>query len=53
MWTLLTGIAFIVQITKGGGAGAWVTGVTALCSFGFTIVGFRASSREFISKSDW
>lgn len=53
VWGLLTGIAFIAQIVKGGGAGAWVTGVTAICSFGFTVVGLRSSSREFISKSDW
>ncbi len=53
VWGILTSIAFIAQITKGGEAGAWVTGVTALCSFGFTVVGLRASSREFISKSDW
>jgi len=53
VWGLLTSIAFVAQITKGGGAGAWVTGVTALCSFGFTAVGLHASSREFISKSDW
>ena len=53
VWGLLTAIAFVAQITKGGGAGAWVTGVTAMFSFGFTIVGLRASSREFISKSDW
>ena len=53
VWGLLTAIAFLAQIDEGGGAGAWVTGVTALCSFGFALVGFGASSRKFISKSDW
>lgn len=53
VWGLLTTIAFVAQITKGGGVGSWVTGFTALCSFGFTIIGLRASSRELISQSDW
>jgi hypothetical protein len=53
VWGLLTAIAFIAQIVEGGGAGAWVTGVTALCSFGFAIVGLGASSRIYITKSDW
>lgn len=29
VWGLLTGIAFVGQMVDGGGAGAWVTGVTA------------------------
>lgn len=53
VWGLLTAIAFVAQVAEGGGAGAWVTGVTALFSFGFAIVGLRASSRIFIAKSDW
>jgi hypothetical protein len=52
VWGLLTAIAFVAQITKGGGPGAWVTGVTAACSFGFALVGLGASSRMFIAKSD-
>ncbi len=53
VWAILTTIAFIAQITQGGGPGSWVTGFTALCSFGFAIIGLGASSRIFISKSDW
>ncbi len=53
VWGLLTAIAFVAQVTGGGGAGAWVTGVTALCSFGFALVGLGASSRVYIAKSDW
>ncbi len=33
VWGLLTAIAFFAQIAKGGGAGAWVTGVTAIACF--------------------
>lgn len=53
VWGLLTAIAFIAQVAEGGGACAWVTGVTALCSFGFALVGLSASSRVFITRSDW
>lgn len=53
VWGLLTLIAFIAQVTEGGGAGAWVTGVTAFFSFGFAIIGLGASSRLFITKTDW
>ena len=53
IWTILTTIAWIAQIVEHGGAGAWVTGVTALFSFIFTLVGLRKSSRAFITKSDW
>lgn len=53
VWGLLTAIAFVAQITEGGGAGAWVTGVTAFCSFCFALIGLGASSRIFITKSDW
>ena len=53
VWAILTTIAFFAQITEGGGPGAWVTGVTALCSYAFAVVGLGASSRTFITKSDW
>lgn len=53
IWGILTTIAFIAQLAEGGGAGAWVTGSTALFSFGFAFVGLKASSRIFIAKSDW
>lgn len=53
VWGLLTAIAFSAQIADGAGAGAWVTGVTALFCFGFAVVGLGASSRTLIAKSDW
>lgn len=53
VWGLLTAIAFVAQVVEGGGPGAWVTGFTALCSFGFAAVGLGASSRAYIAKSDW
>jgi hypothetical protein len=53
VWGILTAIAFCAQIVEGGGPGAWVTGVTAIFSFGFATVGLSASSRVFITQSDW
>ncbi len=53
VWTLLTGIAFVAQVVEGGGPGAWVTGITAVMSIIFTLVGLRSSSRTFIAKTDW
>jgi hypothetical protein len=53
VWGLLMVIAFFAQMAEGGGAGSWVTGATAVCSFGFMIVGLGKSSRVYIAKSDW
>lgn len=33
VWSILTGVGFFGQILNKGGAGAWVTGVTAIISF--------------------
>lgn len=53
VWGILTAIAFIAQVVEGGGPGAWVTGLTALFSFGFALIGLGASSRILIARSDW
>jgi hypothetical protein len=38
IWALLEGIAFFAQLSRGGGAGAWVTGTTAiLCVLVFSV----------------
>jgi len=52
VWGLLTGIAFFAQIAKGGGAGAWVTGFSAIiCSFIAVLALFYGEKQ--ITKSDW
>lgn len=52
IWGLLTAIAFIVQLKQGGGAGAWVSGVTAF--FCFVIAAFALFKGERnITKFDW
>jgi hypothetical protein len=53
VWGILTVIATLAQVVEGGGAGAWVTGFTALMSFGFAVIGLGASSRILIAKADW
>jgi hypothetical protein len=54
VWGLLTAIAFFAQVAKGGGGpGAWVTDVTAVCSFAFAVIGLSESSRVLIAKNDW
>lgn len=53
VWGLLTSIGFFAQVVDGGGPGTWVTGMTALMSFGFASVGLGASSRVYIEKADW
>lgn len=52
VWGLLTGIAFFAQIAKGGGAGAWVTGFSAvicMCIAGLALF----YGEKDITKSDW
>jgi len=51
-WGLLEAIAFFAQISKGAGAGAWVTGLTALICF--TVAGLSiVKGEKQITRSDW
>jgi hypothetical protein len=52
IWSILTGVAFIIQVITQGGPGAWVTGFTALiCLF---IAGLAIQYGEKrITVSDW
>lgn len=33
LWGLVTGVAYLVQVTQGGGSGSWVVGLTSLICF--------------------
>lgn len=33
LWAMVTGVAWIVQVAQGGGAGSWVTGFTSIVCF--------------------
>ena len=52
LWGLSTGIAFLAQIVKGGGAGAWVTGLTAFMCLGIAVGALRNGTKN-ITHSDW
>lgn len=53
VWTLLTGIAFAIQVAEGAGPTAWVTGASTLLSLVFTIAGLSQSARLYIARVDW
>jgi len=53
VWGIITSVGFAAQVVGGGGAGAWVTGSTALACFVFALVGLGSSSRIYIARSDW
>jgi hypothetical protein len=38
LWTITTGIVFVIQITKGGGAGSWSTGFTCIVCLAIGII---------------
>lgn len=52
VWGVLTAIAFFGQIAGGAGAGAWVTGFTALVCFIISFFGFRKGSSNIV-LIDW
>ncbi len=52
IWSLLTGLIFFIQITDGGGAGAWVTGLESLCCFAILAVAY-ANGEKNITRIDW
>lgn len=52
VWGVLTAIAFGGQVVDGGGAGAWVTGFTAIISFVIFILGLVKGEKDF-PLADW
>ncbi len=51
-FALMLGITFIAQVVTGAGAGAWVTGVSALGVLGIAILSFSKGERD-ITLFDW
>jgi len=51
LWGFLTGIVFMAQISKGGGSGAWATGVSSIVCFAIGIIAI-SKDRKF-SMFDW
>ena len=52
VWSVLTGIAFAAQLVKRGGAGAWVTGFTALAGFVIFLLALYKGKKDF-PLFDW
>lgn len=52
IWAVLTGIAFFAQVQDGAGAGAWVTGFTALTCTAISILAVFKGEKD-IKASDW
>ncbi len=53
VWASLTGIAFFGQIFDKGGAGAWVTGVTAAVSIVIFILALKKGEKDITSSDKW
>ena len=52
VWTLLTGITFFIQLSEGGGIGAWVTGIESLCCAGVAVFAYTRGEKK-ITRFDW
>ncbi len=52
IFSLLLSITFLIQVSEGGGAGAWATGVEALCCLGVAGLAFHRGEKN-IKKLDW
>lgn len=52
IWTLLTWIAFTIQVVAGAGPGAWATGITALCTTIIAAFSLKHGEKN-ITRSDW
>lgn len=47
VWGVLTGIAFVGQVVSGGGAGAWVTGFTAVICLAIFSLALSKGKKDF------
>lgn len=52
VWSLLTGVGFLAQVSDEGGAGAWATGFSSVATFAIFLVSLSRGEKD-ITKSDW
>lgn len=52
VWTVLSSIAFFIQIVGGAGPGAWLMGTTTLISFFIFTLALKKGTKD-ITKIDW
>ena len=46
IWTFLSGIAFLAQVSRGAGTGAWATGVTSLACLVITLISLKYGEKD-------
>jgi hypothetical protein len=52
LWSLLTWIAFAIQVVSGAGPGAWASGVTAFCCVAIALASLKHGEKR-ITRGDW
>lgn len=52
IWTLLTGVAFLIQFLEGAGSGSWSGGVSTVLCLVILVASFRYGEKH-ITRSDW
>ena len=52
IWTLLTGIAFLIQYLEGAGSGAWSGGISTILCLAILIASIRHGEKR-ITRTDW
>ncbi|HNQ93014.1 MAG TPA: hypothetical protein PKI93_08815 [Alphaproteobacteria bacterium] len=52
IWTLLTGIAFMIQLLEGAGSGAWSGGVSTVFCLAIMLAAIRHGEKR-ITQGDW
>ena len=50
VWGLVTGIVFFAQLAKGGGAGAWVTGLSSFFCLVIACLAFFRGEKEITKR---
>ena len=53
LWGLLSGIAFLAQISENAGPGSWVVGFTTAICFFIATASYIKWKRDYITKFDW
>lgn len=52
VWSLIMAVVFAAQVQSGAGPGAWVTGITALCTFVVAASALKNATKD-IRPFDW
>ena len=53
IWGVLMLIGYAAQVYDGGGAGAWITGISGLISLYVAALAWKVRNHNTITKSDW